>query len=48
MSLGYSGGNDEFDDSGVLSHVVIVGAGRHRGYWDDALDIAYEMCSRMD
>ena len=37
MNLGYSGGNDEFDDSGVLSHVVITGAGRHRGYWDDAL-----------
>ena len=37
MNLGYSGGNDEFDDSGVLSHVVITGAGQSRGYYDDAL-----------
>ena len=47
MNLGYSGGNDEFDDSGVLSHVVITGAGQSRGYYDDALG-QHWMCSRMD
>ncbi|MDA9915815.1 thrombospondin type 3 repeat-containing protein [Luminiphilus sp.] len=37
VSLGYSGGNDELDGSGVLTHVVITGAGQHRGYFDDVL-----------
>jgi hypothetical protein len=35
--LGFSGGGDEFDDSGVLKHVVITGAGQHRAYFDEAL-----------
>ena len=42
-TLGYTGGDDEDDNSGVLSHVVITGAGRNGDLrYDPALDIDFE------
>ena len=42
-TLGYMGGDNDDDSSGVLSHVVIASAGRNGDtYYDSSLDIDYE------